>query len=213
MELQYIIYCSVFVAAIVVCWDLGPIFYVPMILDLVFDLALWFNLLAGWDIRLTVVTYGFLFFAWVLILSKDYTKLAALLIIPVDLAFVYQGVLPELQAAGTGQEFWNVTSTEILKLWDLSTFLLVMTVIVRSTIGAKLQGRMVDVLTNPRKRFLIPIGVWTGINLLHEIFPSYLPPWFVENGYRIASHALAWGWLALELPFFLAHRRLRLRHD
>ena len=209
INFQYIQYCVGFVLAIGLCYRLGPIFYIPMILDLAFDLALQFGFLSGWDIRLLMVSYGFAVFVWVIMLSKGFRKLSPILIMAIDLAFVYQAVLPKLEMAGVGQPFWNATSTAIFTIWNISIFLLASSTVFMGSLWQKLRGGFVDALSNPRKRFLIPIALWTGFNVFHETFAGSIPPWMHHYGYKISSNMLVWGWVVLEMPFFLMERRFQ----
>lgn len=213
MDIQFIIYVVGYLLAIRLVWGMGPVFYIPMMLFILWDFALLGRLLSGWDIRALVLGYGAFVFAWILALSKGSTRLSPLLLVLlVDLAFVTEGILPQLEAAGTGQQFWNTTSTSILQVWYLTNSLLVLAVVFESTVVAKLRGKMVDLLINPRKRFLIPIGLWTGFDFIHITFSGVLPPWMHESGWKISSTVLVWGWVALELPFFIAYLRLKRQH-
>jgi hypothetical protein len=213
LNFELIVYYTGFVLAIALCRNLGPIFYVPMLFDMGFDIALNLGLLSGWDIRLVMVTYGFAVLLWVLALSGAFSKTTFVTLLLLDLTLIFTKILPSLQAAGTGQEFWNQTSTGIFNIWSLSIFVVVLSIVFRSTVWARLHGKFVDLLTNPRKRFLIPLGLWSGIITLGGQLESFLPEWFVERRFQISALALVWGWVAFELPFFLMHRRVKRRFE
>ncbi len=213
ITLEYAFLLLGYALAIWLAYGLGRIFYIPIILDLTLDLSLYFDLLSGWDIRWLMTTAWGLFFVWALALSKGFKKVWPLALVAIDLAFVYQAIIPQLEMAGTGQPFWNATCTSIMQVWDLSTTLLVGSTIFMSTVWPKLRGEFVDVLTNPRKRFLIPMGLYSGYNFFHVTFANVIPPWMHEYGWRIASQVLVWGWVAFELPFFIMYRRLRRQHS
>ncbi len=208
-----LVYYAGFVLAIYLCRSLGAIFFIPMLLDMAFNLALNFHLLEGWDIRLLMVGYGFAVFLWVLALSGAFNKTTFVAVLLLDLTLIYTEILPSMQAAGTGQDFWFKTSTGIVEVWLLSTFVVVSSIVIRSTLIAKIRGKFVDLLTNPKKRFLLPIGAWAGIILLSGQLRDYLPPWIVRHRFDIAAQILVWGWVALELPFFIMYHRVKRRYQ
>ena len=212
MDTSLLVYYVGFALAIFLCRGLGTIFYVPMLIDMSFNLALNFGLLAGWDIRLLMVAFGFGIFLWVLALSGAFTKTTFIAVLLLDLTLVFTKILPDLQAAGTGRDFWNVTSTGIVDVWTLSTFVVVMSMVLRSTVVAKIRGKFVDILTNPKKRFLIPLGAWSGIIVLGGQLATFLPPWLSDHRFDIAAHVMVWGWVALELPYFITYQRLKKRY-
>lgn len=212
MDFVFVQYYAAFVLAIFLCYGLGRIFWVPMLLDLAFDVALKLNWLSGWDIRLLIVVHGFAFFLWVLYLAGTFDRATFVAVLLFDLTLVFIEILPDLQAVGTGQEFWNETSTGILDVWLLSILVVVLSVVLRSTLVAKMKGRFVDILTNPKKRFLLPIGAWTAfLTLLNHLEP-WVPTWLYDYRFMIGAQILVWGWVAVELPFYLAYRRLRKQY-
>ena len=209
MDLNFAIYCSMYVAAILICRGLGPIFFFPMIADLGFDLLLKSGGLSHWDIRYVIMAYGLLWFLWALVISRTLNRGVILLLLIVDFSSIFQGLLPHLTAVGAGTMFWHATATNIIEIWMLSTAVVIGAVLFKSTIVAKFRNEFVDVLTNPRKRFLIPMGLhslwWVLPNYLYDVMPSYL----LSHRYIIGSYILLGGWLALELPFYIKYRRLK----
>ena len=135
----------------------------------------------------------------------------------VEMGSIFHGTLPELTAVGSGSAFWNMTSTSIIEIWMLSSLVVIVTVLVRSTVIARLRGDFIDILTNPRKRFLIPMGLHVMIFALPDMLPdamkANLPVWFMAKHYYIAAWVLLLGWIALELPFYLMYKRLRMEHQ
>jgi hypothetical protein len=125
-----------------------------------------------------------------------------------DIVVVLNGIWPSIQVAGTGQDFWNQTSESIMDVWDVSILVLTSTVIIKSTILAKLRGSYVDILTNPKKRFLIPICLWILVGVSLKYLSPLLSDQIVKNRYIISSQLLVWGWVAFEFPMWLMHRRL-----
>ena len=206
-------YYVAFIAAIFLARGLGPLFFVPLILDFAFELCLDFNVFSRWDIRLLVVAYEFGLFIWVLALAGNLRKSTFVVMLILDLAVLLNGVLPNLQATGTGQDFWNNTSTGILDVWQTSIAVIIVSMAVRSTVVARMKGEFVDILTNPKKRFLLPMGAWA---LLQEI-PKYLrpivPAWLFDYRFEISANVLVWGWVALELPFYLMYRRVKRQYS
>jgi hypothetical protein len=198
--------------AIYLVWDLGRIFWIPLSLDLMFNLCLQFGLFTGWDTRPLILTYEFAFFVWVLILGGKLTNLTFVSVLLLDLGVVLNGLWAPLQVAGTGQNFWNSVSTTILNVWMTSTLVVVVSVIIQSTVVAKLRGRYVDILTNPKKRFLLPIGAYAILWLMPAYGKSFLPSFFVNHGFEIAAYVLVWGWVVVEFPFYLMYRRMRKRY-
>ena len=198
-----------YIAAILLCWGLGPIFRVPMLLNLGFNLCLTSGLLYGWDIRAVIALHGFAFFIWVLALTQSIQRSTLVFLLLFDLVIVFQRILPDMQTAGIGQDFWNALSTHIIEVWMASIFALSASTIFKSSLLAKWQGRRVDVLTNPRKRFIIPICAWSGIIAITPWLGSVLPESVIENRFAIAAELLVWGWVAFEFPFFMLHRRIR----
>ena len=208
MDLQSAIYQIGFLAALSLCWGLGPVFFYPMLADFIFGLcgnAGWFS---GWDIRVVMVTYGLGILVWTIVLSGALTKTTFIAVLMLDVATIFYRILPEIQLNGTGQNFWNATSAGIYEVWLISIFVVVASMAIRSSIVAKITGRRVDLLTNPKKRFLLPIGAWAGIPPLMSCLQPFLSQSLFDNRFVIASHVLVWGWVAFELPPYISHKRL-----
>jgi hypothetical protein len=213
MDPQRFIYYAGFIAALALCRGLGPVFFYPMLVDLAFDICGMLGWFSGWDSRWLMVSYGLALLIWVLFLVGSLTKPTFIAVLMVDIGTFFWRIVPQFQLSGSGQDFWNLASTGINEIWMVSIFVIVASMAVRSTVVARFQGRRADLLTNPRKRFLLPIGVWAGLPPLL----SYLEPWLsaslVEDRFTIASHLLVWGWVALELPAYISHKRLMKQYS
>jgi hypothetical protein len=210
---SYGLYLVAFLAAIFLARGLGPLFFIPLLLDFGFELCLFFDVLSGWDIRLVVAVFEFLWFVWVLALAGNLRKSTFVVMLVLDMAVMMKGILPSIQATGIGQNFWNDTSMAIIDVWQTSILVVIGSMVVRSTIVAKIKGEYVDILTNPKKRFLLPIGMWSFMlempNYLRPIIPDYL----YDNRFPISANFLIYGWVALELPFYIMYKRLKKRYS
>jgi hypothetical protein len=206
-------YYLAFIAVILLARGLGPLFYVPLLMDFAFEICLDTGLMSGWDIRLLIIAYEFGIFIWVMALAGNLRKSTFVVMLVVDLAVVINGMLPNIQASGTGQNFWNSTSTAILDVWQTSVIVVVGSMVIRSTVIAKLHGQYVDILTNPKKRFVLPIGAWALIQESLEYLKPIIPLWLYNHRFVIAANVLVWGWIALELPLYLMYRRLKKQYS
>ncbi|HEY3296543.1 MAG TPA: hypothetical protein VGL38_14025 [bacterium] len=212
MPWETIVYYVGFSLAIFLCRNLGGLFWIPMSLDMGFNVAVDSGLLAGWDVRWLSVAYGFAIFVWVLALSGVPGRSAYVAVLLADVFAVLNGIAPQLQAVGSGGQFWDATSMRIYNVWMVSISVIVCSVVVKSLALPRLRGRPVDLLTNPKRRFVLPIGCWALILALSDHLQPLLPgPWW-DAKYTISAHVLVWGWVALELPFVLAHYRLRRQY-
>jgi len=206
-------YYFAFVVAILLARGLGPLFFVPLILDLAFDVSMGLGFFSGWDIRLMMAGYEFALFLWVLALAGNLRKSTFVVMLVIDLAVMAKGMWPSVQATGVGQDFWNDTSTTIVDVWQTSIFVIIASMTVRSTIVARFKGEYVDILTNPKKRFLLPIGAWALVDELPVYLKPIIPFWVFDNRFQIAAQVLVWGWVGLELPFYFMYRRLKKRYS
>jgi hypothetical protein len=206
--LESTFYFAGFALAIALCRGLGPLFFYPMLADLSFDLALTTGSFSGWDVRLLMAGYGFAFFLWVLALSGALARTTLLAVLALDLATIFWRVVPALRAASNGQEFWYATGTGIFELWLVSIFVVSVSTVLRSSIGARLRKQTPDLMSNPKRRFLLPIAVWAGIPPLMSLLNGGLPATVTNARFQIAAQVLVWGWTALELPHYLAQKRL-----
>ncbi len=200
-----------YLIALLLCRGLGWIFFVPMLLNLVFDLCLRFGLLAGWDIRWTMVSYGLLFFLWVLTLSGFPNKTVFIVVMLADLGSVFHGLAPEMSAVGTGSSFWDTTSTSIVHVWLTSIFVVSVSVIFRGTVLSMIERGYADLLVVPKQRFLIPIALWSGMIMIPFYLHGVVPEWLYEHRFALAVQLLVWGWVAFELPFYIMYKRMHER--
>ena len=204
----FALYYLGYALALWLCWNLGQVFRVPMLLNLAFDVCLKLGFFEGWDIRIVIVSYGLAFFFWVLALSQSLTKSTFAFVLLLDLVVAYKQMFPKLAMVGNGTQFWFHVSTDILQIWMASIATVVGSMLVRGTIVARLKGRRVDVWTNPKKRFQLPIGLWALTILFTAWFKPQLPPLLAQYRFLLAANLLVWGWALLELPHYLANRRL-----
>ena len=209
MGWEYGIYYSGYVLAILLCRKLGWVFFVPMLVNMGFNLCLNTGLLSGWDIRWIIAGHGCAVFVWVLMLSGALGKPTVGILVAADMAVVVNGIWEPLRMVGTGGDFWIATSTSIIDAWMVSIATVVGSIVMKSTIMARFRGERVDLLTNPKKRFLLPIGAWAAIIAAVGYLGNVLPAAVVDNRFNIAGYALVWGWVALEFPFYLMYQRLR----
>ena len=154
------------------------------------------------------LTYGLAMFVWVLVLSGAFTRTTFFALTFLDVLIVISRLWAPMQSATTGPGMWMTISEVVYDIWLASIVIVVCSVALKSTLVAKLRGHRVDILTNPKKRFVLPIGVWAAMVALPTYLQNYLPDSVLENRFRIAGQILVWGWVALELPFYLSHKRL-----
>ena len=211
MDFGLIAYYLGHVVAVVLCFELGPVFYGPMLANLAFNLALSVGVFAGWDIRWVVAAYGLGMFIWTLILAGSVNNLTVVLLVLFDVGTAAYRIFPSLEPDGVGQEFWNTMSTAIVDVWMLSVFIVVGSTLLRSSVGARIRNNPVDLLTNPRRRFLFPLGAWAGMIVVPQLIPLDVPSVIMDRRFNIAALILVWGWVATELPFYLMSRRIRRR--
>jgi len=201
------------IVAIVLCFELGPVFYGPMLANLAFNVSLSAGAFAGWDIRWLVALYGFGIFVWTLVLAGSVNNLTVVLLVFFDVGTVAYRIFPSLEPDGVGQEFWNTMGTAIIDVWMMSVFVLVSSSVMRSSLGARIRGTPVDLLTNPKRRFMIPLGAWAGLIVIPTLIPVHLPEAILARRFDVAAQVLVWGWVAVELPFVIMYRRIRRRFD
>jgi hypothetical protein len=180
-----------------------------MLINMGFNICLNVGMLTGWDIRWLAATYGLGVFLWVLALSGSFAKSTAVILLFLDIGVVLAEIQPYFATVGHGQSFWNIASTSIVYVWLVSTVVVAGTVVWKSTVVARLRDQPSDLLTNPKKRFLLPIGTWATILLAAKYLGPFISTYATEAAYFIAGTVLVWGWVVLELPFYLAYRRLK----
>jgi len=213
VNLETAFYYLGYAIALFLCRGLGRLFFIPMLINMGFDVAVQFNLLAGWDIRWVTVGYGLLFFIWVATLAKAFDTATVVVLIVVDIFTAYWGILPNIQSAGSGTQFWNATSTSIVNVWLVSILIVSMSAILKGSFGSTIQRGYSELLIIPKRRFLIPIAMWAAVIVLPEFLGNKAPEFIHQNRFKIAGQLLVWGWVAIELPFFIMYKRLRSNGD
>jgi phosphate starvation-inducible membrane PsiE len=204
-----LIYYLGYLIAIALYWNLGKKYYIPMLLNMGFNICLNADLLTGWNNRWVIVIHLFLFFIWVAYISELFKDrfsigVAIGLIVGVFVAAIH----PLLYIEGAGQEFWNKIDESIINIWSTSIFILVLTVLIKSTVVARLSKKFVDALASARKRFLFPIGLWAGIIAIPPLLVHEIPEADYMIRFGIAAYTMVWGWVAMELPFYIMYKRL-----
>lgn len=228
IDLLLIIAWIGYLLAIWLYYGLGKIFWVPIALDLLYDFAgsqlgIWGNNL---QTLVTMTIYDILLLLWVIYMSGILkTRAAIWIVLGLLLVATFNGVTAVAIAQGIGvsrfaeivglpgiDQIWILLTTQAMYTWSAIIFLIVIGIIVHSTIIRRLRGRPALFLTNPRIRIIIPIGLYTGIIGLSQLYQGFVPEAFYQWRYRIAGTALGWGWVAMELPFYIMYRRM-IRSD
>jgi hypothetical protein len=182
-----------------------------MIIDLLFDVCLELGFMNVSWLRWIMVAYSFGIFLWVLALSGAFSKPAFVALLLTDLLVIAQGIWRPLMASADTFDLVVAMSEAVWSVWLMSTLFVIATAVFRSTIGARMAGRMPDLLVNPKRRFLLPIGAWAAIIVLPTLISSLVPQYLYEHRFPIAAMVLVWGWVAMELPFILMEFRVHRR--
>ena len=210
---ESLVYYLGYGVALALCRGLGKLFFVPMLLNMGFNIALQAGLLSNWDYRWIFAGHGFLFFLWVAALAGIFDRVTVVVLILVDLLAVYRGLLPQFQIAGTGETFWHMTSTSIIHVWLISILVVSLSAIFKSSLISLWENGYSQLLVIPKRRFLIPIAAWATIILLPEYLGGMLPAFIYQKRFIIAGFALVWGWVAIELPFYIMYKRMNGDHE
>lgn len=208
--LYYLGYCI----ALYLYKDMGRIFFVPMLLNLWFNLLILFQVYRHVDFRWLVALHGMLWLIWILVLASENRKklditLAILLLVG---SFVI-GTLPQLRQKADAFKAMIELCNNIWTVWFFSAFIVVFVVIVRSTIVARMKHEFIDILTNPRKRFLLPLGIQSALVGIAPLFEGALSPDIIRERFNIGSHIMVWGWVVLELPFYIMYERMKRQEE
>jgi hypothetical protein len=212
MDPGLIAYYVGYAAALVLCFQLGPIFYGPMLANLAFNVSLSLGAFSGWDVRWVLAFYGLGMFIWVLVLAGSVNNITVVLLVLLDVGMIGFRLFPLLAGGGTGEEFWITASTGIIDVWTLSVFTVVGSTLLRSSLGARIRGEPTDLWTNPRRRFLLPLGAWSAMIVIPQVISPDASSVNLDYRFSIAALMLVWGWVAVELPFFLMYWRIHRRH-
>lgn len=199
--------------AVFLCWDLGLLYSIPIVLGMVLELLLGSGLLSGVDFRQFTATFGFLYALWVMVLSDVFKdRLEGIVIFTLITLSFFFGIYPSLVEATGSAERSLELATGILKTWMLVIVGVVLAVVVRSAFSKKGRSGLGDLLVNPRKRFLIPLGVWAAIIAIPLEWLPRIGEWMEVNRFHIAGNCLVWGWVFIELKFYLQARYWRRRY-
>jgi hypothetical protein len=183
-----------------------------MLLNMGFNIALQTGLLTGWDIRWVIAGHGFLFFLWTAALAGIFDRTTVVVLLLLDFFAAYRGLAPQLQMAGTGGHFWDITSTSIIDVWLMSILVVSLSAIVKSSFFSKLERGYSELLVIPKRRFLIPIAMWASLIVLPNYLGDLVPDFVKHNRFKIAGLLLVWGWVAFELPFYIMYKRMNGKH-
>lgn len=204
MDLYQITYYTGAILGILLCWNLGPLFYVPMFFNIATDIMLDVGLLTTGDMRLSWTIIDGLYCLWVLILANVFRSRieAVLVFVVVAAAFAY-GIYPNLVEAAHDWSRWVELTTRIMQAWSFIISVIILLVLAKTFYLWKMGKGPNDLVVNPRKRFLIPIWFWATIQVLPFAGIPVIGPWLEANRFTIAAHLLVWGWVFLELKFFV----------
>jgi len=207
---QTVIYYFGYCAALVLYKDMGRIFFLPMLLNLWFNLLITFKIYQHVDFRWLIAVHGLLWLVWVLVLGRiTRNRMEIILALLLLLASFFFGTLPNLMKLPETYKGMIDLSTRIWTIWYSSAFLVIVAIVIRGTIVASRKKEFVDILTNPRKRFLLPMGLCSGFIGLTPLLHGSLPETLIIERFNIGSYLLAWGWVIVELPFFIAYERMK----
>jgi len=192
------------ITAVILCWNLGSIFYVPMLLNLALEVALGAGLANEFDIRQVVAVTGFLHALWVVVLAdvfKSWIEGVTVFVL-ISLAFVL-GVYPSIVESTSDWSRSIELATLIIRTWMLVIVGVVTLVYVRSLLRTRGPWTLSELVVNPKRRFLIPLGLWALIIVIPLGPLPKLGTWLEENRFHLAGTTLVWGWVIFELKFFL----------
>ena len=207
MTWDLFLYYLGYAIALWLCKDLGKVFLYPMLINMGFNIALNFGAFAGFDSRWVIAIYGFLFFVWVATLAGAFDRITVVVLLLVELVVVVKGLLPQFQAVGTGFSFWHLTSTVVLQIWMFSILVVCLSAIFKSSILSVWERGYSELLIIPKRRFLVPIALWSLIWTLPHLMSGQIPAVVQQYKSQIAGQLLVWGWVAFELPFYMMYKR------
>lgn len=204
MELLQITYYTGAVLGIILCWNLGPLFYLPMFFNIATDILLDVGILSSGDMRLSWAIIEGLYCLWVLVLANIFKSRAeaVAIFVMIAVAFAY-GVYPNLAEAANDWNRWVELTTRIMQAWSIIISGIITLVIVKTLYQWKIGKSINDLAVNPRKRFLIPIWAWATISAMPLEWVPGIGKWLEDYRFAIAGHTLVWGWVLVELKFFV----------
>ena len=213
MAFQTVIYYLGYCTALFLYKDMGRIFFVPMLLNLWFNLLITFEIYRQVDFRWLAAIHGILWLIWVFLLAREERRKIdiAMIVLLILVAFVV-GTLPNLAETADAFEAMIEMSTHIWTVWYLSAFIVIIVVVIRSTVIPRYKKTFVDILTNPRKRFLIPLGICSGIIGIAPLLEGTVSSELIRHRFNIGSQVMVWGWVVLETPFFIMYERLKRKN-
>ncbi len=188
-------------------------FYSLLLFNLVTDALLDIGWLAAGDMRIKWTIVDGVYCLWVLVLGNFFRsrKEAVAVFLLVVAAFTYW-VLPHHMNAADNWKAWVELTTRIMEGWATIIAGLVMFVAARTYLQYKVGGGFNDLIVNPRKRFLLPIGAWAAIKAIPLAWIPASAGWFETARFPIAAHIMVWGWVFLELKFFFQARYWRRKY-
>lgn len=210
MEIFQITYYTGIAAALFLCWNLGPLFYSYIILNIVTDILLDIGWLAAGDMRLKWAVIQWLDCIWILMLANIFRSRfeAVLMSLLVLIAFGF-GIYPRLTEQLGSWEHGVELTTQMMRTWAIINLVIVLLVFAKTLYLWKAKKRPNDLVVNPRRRFLLPIAAFSAIVAVPlEWIPSQ-PMWLESYRFSIAAHTQVWGWVIVELKFYLQARSWR----
>lgn len=201
------------VVSLALCFGLGPLFYIPMILNIGVEVLLGSGLLQSMNLRMTFAIIGFLYALWACLIGNVFRSRYEAIIVFTLIGFAFwYGIYPSLTEATRDWDRWVELTTRILRVWSVVIVGVIGLVFARTYIDIVRRKGINDLIINPRKRFLIPMAVWaTMIAMTWRWIPG-IGEWVENNKFHLGSTALVWGWAALELKFFLQARYWRRKY-
>lgn len=202
-----------FIAALVMYWELGWLFRLPMLLNLAVSLLVNYSGILTNEIQTAVFIslYGLLFILWVVILAglqRGITgAVVSFLLVVVTITV---GMLEAANFDIRMEGAWIRLSTTFIYTWTACIFLVILGVFLKSAAIRWHHGYW-NLLLTPKRRALIPIGLWSALICLSELYRTFLPQLY-EIRFVTAAFCLGWGWAAIEFPHFmesLSHKQGR----
>ena len=212
MELYQITYYFGLIAALYLCWNLGPLFYSYILWQILTDVLLDVGWLAHGDMRMKWATIMWLDGIWILILANIFrSRVEAILVSALVMIAVVVGVYPSLTANADTWPRWVELTTEILRAWAVINFTVISFVIVKTLYHWKVKHRPNDLVVNPRRRFLLPMWAFSAIIAMPMGWIPWQHAWFEAHRFPIAAPFQAWGGVLVELKFYLQARSWKKR--
>jgi hypothetical protein len=213
MELYQITYYSGLLLALLLCWNLGPLFYTYILFQISTDVLLDIGWLAQGDMRLKWAMIEWLDCIWILMLANIFRSRFESFVISglVLIAFSF-GIYPSLTEAADSWPRWVELTTEIMRGWAVINLAIIVFAVSKTVYLWKVEHQPNDLVVNPRRRFLLPLGAFFAILAMPMEWIPWHRAWIEAHRFPIAAHVMAWGWVVAEFKFFLQAWRWRRKY-